>query len=88
MSSHILKTAGDRVEEPGEFKYQTKEENGEWGKSTENVCTVVDYFQVPMIFTVNLYKKKIKNKIKVASFVLLLVPTLNSWARYWRPLGS
>lgn len=28
--AHILKTAGERVEELGEFKYQIKEENGDY----------------------------------------------------------
>lgn len=31
--AHTLQTAGDRVEKPDEFKYQTKEENEDWAKS-------------------------------------------------------
>lgn len=27
--SYTLRTAGDRIDEPGECKYQTKEENGD-----------------------------------------------------------
>lgn len=32
-TAHTLKTAGDRIDKPGKFKYQTKEENGDWAKS-------------------------------------------------------